>query len=144
MAFRTLVSESLLTVNGGNASQFKLDVVNETEHNIVLGKRTCLGRIELVRSVTPMDVRFKTFPGENKENQNEESKSNSELFDSVKVNVDVTSSVSDQDTAGSKDHDFSEIDFDGLKTIENRPSKCKEKKVIHLQYQLMTLLLHLT
>ena len=53
--------------------------MNETEHDIVLGKRTCFGRTELVRAVTQMDVRFKPFPEENKENQNEESKSNSEL-----------------------------------------------------------------
>ena len=50
----------------GNSCQFKLDVVNETEHDIVLGKRTCLGRLELVRSVTPMDVHFKPFPGKTK------------------------------------------------------------------------------
>ena len=67
-----------------------------------------------MHSVTPMDVHFKPFPGENKENQNEESKSNSELSDSVKVHVDETSSVPDQDMAGSKDLDFSEIGFDGL------------------------------
>ena len=54
------------------------------------------------------------FQGENKENQNEESKSNSELPDSVKVIVHETSSVPDQDTVDSKDLDFSEIDFDGL------------------------------
>ena len=108
------VSETLLTVKGGNSCQFKLDVVNETDHDIVLGKHTCLGRLELVRSVTPMDVHFKPFPGENKENQNEESKSNSELPDSVRVKVDETSSVPDQDTVDSKDLDFSEIDFDGL------------------------------
>ena len=98
----------------GNSCQFKLDVVNETEHDIVLGKRTCLGRLELVRSVTPMDVHFKPFPGENKENQNEESRSNSKLPDSMKVKVDETSSVPYQDMVDSKDLDFSEIDFDGL------------------------------
>ena len=81
-------------MKGGNSCQVKLDVVNETEHNIVPGKCTCLGRLELVRSVTPMDVHFKPFPGEDKENQKEESISNSELPDSVKVNVDETSSVS--------------------------------------------------
>ena len=108
------VSETLLTVKGGNSCQFKLDVVNETEHDIVLGKRTCLGRLELVRSVTPVDIHFKPFPGENKENQNEESKSNLELPDSVRVKVDKTSSVPDQDTVDSIDLDFSEIDFDGL------------------------------
>ena len=32
------VSETLLTEKGGNSCQFKLDVVNETEHDIVLGK----------------------------------------------------------------------------------------------------------
>ena len=87
---------------GGNSCQFKLDVVNETEHDIVLGKRKCLGRLELVHSVTPMDVHFKPFPGENKENQNEESKSNLELPDSVKVKVDETSSVPDQDMVDPK------------------------------------------
>ena len=74
-----------------------------------------------MRSVTPMDVHFKPFPEENTENQNKESKSNSELPDSVKVKVDETTSVPDQDTVGSKDLDFSEIDFseidfDGLTT----------------------------
>ena len=37
-----------------------------------------------------------------------------ELPDSVRVKVDKTSSVPDQDTVDSKDLDFSEIDFDGL------------------------------
>ena len=101
-------------MKGGNSCQFKLDVVNETEHDIVLGKRTCLGRLELVLSVTPMDVHFKPFPGENKENRNEESKSNSELPYSAKIKVDETSNVPDQDMADSKDLDFSEIDFDEL------------------------------
>ena len=80
-------------MKGGNSCQFKLDVVNETDHDIVLGKHTCLGRIELVHSIAPTDVHFKPFPEENKENQNEEneeSKSTSELSDSVKVNVDET------------------------------------------------------
>ena len=36
----------------------------------------------------------------------------------MKVNADETSSVPDQDTAGSKDLDFSEIDFDGLTADE--------------------------
>ena len=103
-------------MKGGNSCQFKLDVVNETEHDIVLGKRTCLGRLELVRSVTPMDVHFKLFPGGNKENQNEESKSNSKLPDSVKGKVDETSSVPDQNMVDSKDLDFIEIDFYGLIT----------------------------
>ena len=53
-------------MKGGNSCQFKLDLVNETEHDIVIGKRTCLERIELVRSVTPMDVHFKPFPGRTK------------------------------------------------------------------------------
>ena len=67
-----------------------------------------------MRSVTSMDLHFKPFPEENKENQNEETKSNLELPGSVKVKIDETSSVPYQDTVDSKDLDFSEIDFDGL------------------------------
>ena len=40
------VWETLLTVKGGgNSCQFNLDVVNETEHEFVLGKGTCLGEL---------------------------------------------------------------------------------------------------
>ena len=63
----------------------------------------------LVGAFTPMDVRFKPFPEENKENQNEESKSHSELSDSVKVNADETSSVPEQHAVGAQN-----LDFDGL------------------------------
>ena len=37
-------------------------MTNITKHDILLPKRTVLGRIELVQSVTPMEVQFKEWP----------------------------------------------------------------------------------
>ena len=45
----------------GKSSQIELKVLNTTRHNIVLPKRTVLGRVQLVQSVTPVEVKFKEW-----------------------------------------------------------------------------------
>ena len=53
------VSETLLTVKKGKSSQIDIDITNNTNHDIVLRGRTLLGRLQLVQSVTPVEVKLK-------------------------------------------------------------------------------------
>ena len=59
-----VIPEKLLTVKQGKSCQIELEVLNTTRHNIVLPKRTVLGRVQLVQSVTPVEVKFKEWPKE--------------------------------------------------------------------------------
>ena len=53
------VTESVLTVKKGNAHTLKLKVVNETNHDIMLPGRTPMGKLEMIRSVTPASIHHK-------------------------------------------------------------------------------------
>ena len=59
-----VIPEKLITVKQGKSSQIELEVRNTTRHNIVLPKRTVLGRVQLVQSVTPVEVKFTEWPKE--------------------------------------------------------------------------------
>ncbi|PFX20363.1 hypothetical protein AWC38_SpisGene15194 [Stylophora pistillata] len=52
-------SKTLLTVKKGKSSQVDIDITNNTIHGIVLRGRTLLGRLQLVQSVTPVEVKTK-------------------------------------------------------------------------------------
>ena len=54
-----VVLESLFSLTPGKTSVVKFQVQNITKHDIVLPKHTVLGRIQLVQSVTPLDVKLK-------------------------------------------------------------------------------------
>ena len=53
------VHESLRTVKEGDATILSINVTNNTNHDIALPGRVVLGRLQFVRSVTPVEVRFK-------------------------------------------------------------------------------------
>ena len=53
------ISETLLTVKRGKSSQVDIEITNNTNHAIVLPGRTLLGRLQLVQSVTPVEVKVK-------------------------------------------------------------------------------------
>ena len=53
-----MVHEALTTVNDGNTSIIDVQVTNNTDHNIILPGRTVLGRLQLVRSITLVEVRL--------------------------------------------------------------------------------------
>ena len=55
------MSETLLRIKGGSSNQIKLEVRNDSNHDIVLKNRTLVGRLELVHSITPVDVKCKPF-----------------------------------------------------------------------------------
>ena len=54
-----IVSEALYTIKTGKSSTAKIDVENVSQLDIILPKRTSLGRIQLVQSITPLDVKLK-------------------------------------------------------------------------------------
>ena len=53
----------------GDATILSINVTNNTNHDIALPGKVVLGRLQLVRSVTPVEVRFKdpVTPTPNKE-----------------------------------------------------------------------------
>ena len=53
------VHEALITVKQGKSSIIDIPVSNTTHHDIVLPGRVVLGHIQLVRSVTPLEVKLK-------------------------------------------------------------------------------------
>ena len=56
-----MTPENLLAGKQGKSSQIETHVTNTTKHDILLPNRTVLGRIELVQSVTPVEVKFKEW-----------------------------------------------------------------------------------
>lgn len=53
------ISETLVTLQRGNSSRIDIDVYNNTKHDITLKGRTVLGQLQLVTSVTPLEVQLK-------------------------------------------------------------------------------------
>ena len=53
------VPETVATLRGGTSSRIRIQVKNTTDHDITLKKKTMLGKLELVKSVTPLEVRKK-------------------------------------------------------------------------------------
>jgi len=53
------VPETSVTLRGGASSHIRIQVKNTTDHDITLKNRTMLGKLELVKSVTPLEVKKK-------------------------------------------------------------------------------------
>ena len=56
------MEERLYSLQRGWSFKIKIEIYNSTAHPITLNRRTPLGRIELVKSVTPFDVSFQSRP----------------------------------------------------------------------------------
>ncbi len=52
------IHETLTTIKQGKSSIIDVPVTNTTDHDIVLPKRLLLGRLQLVRSVSPLEVKL--------------------------------------------------------------------------------------
>ena len=55
---RLELKESVLSLKQGSASRVRIHVQNITDHDITLRHHTPLGRLEMVRSVTPVEVKL--------------------------------------------------------------------------------------
>ncbi|XP_028517114.1 uncharacterized protein LOC110246493 [Exaiptasia diaphana] len=51
------VEQTVLTLRGGKSSNIGVQITNTTRHDIILPGRSVIGRLNLVRSVTPVDVK---------------------------------------------------------------------------------------
>lgn len=58
------MSETLVQLQSGTTCRVKIEVTNETNHDIVLKGKTVIGRLQLVGSVTPIDVRLQDTTGQ--------------------------------------------------------------------------------
>ena len=56
------ISETLVSIPGGNSCHLSIQAENITDHEIVIKNRTGLGRLELERSVTPYKLKEKELP----------------------------------------------------------------------------------
>ena len=54
-----IMQDTLLPLKPGKSSRIKIKVINTTNHNIILPDRTPHGRLQLVQSVTQVEVKFK-------------------------------------------------------------------------------------
>ena len=74
------ITESLFNLKRGSSHQLNLEVHNVTNQDIVLPRRTPLGSLQLVKSVTPIEVVRKDLPKNEPQNESSTkmSKDNSE------------------------------------------------------------------
>ena len=56
------LSEQLLSLPRGLPRKVNIEVHNPTRHDIILGRRTPLGSLHLVQSITPLEVQRKDLP----------------------------------------------------------------------------------
>ena len=61
------VHETVTTVKQGSTSQVKIYVTNTTNHDIVVRKHTVLGSLQLIRSITPVEVKLAEKSSKEKE-----------------------------------------------------------------------------
>ena len=53
-----IIQETLVALKPGKSNVIKVEVINSTEHDITLRNHTPIGRLELVQSVTPVEVKL--------------------------------------------------------------------------------------
>ena len=73
------VHESLLTLKKRNCSRISLQIVNKSNHDIILKNRSLLGSLHQIRSVTPVDLKFREFDRPDEDHENNQVKENPEL-----------------------------------------------------------------
>ena len=54
-----LVQETLLSLKPGKSSRIKIEVINTTNHDIILPNGTPLSQLQLAQSITPVQVKLK-------------------------------------------------------------------------------------
>ena len=72
------VHESFLTLKKGNCSRINLQIVNKSNHDIILKNRSLLGSLHQIRSVTPVDLKFREFDRPDEDHESNQVKENSE------------------------------------------------------------------
>ena len=111
------VQEALVTIKQGKSSIIDIPVTNTTQHDIVLPNRVILGRLQLVRSVTPLEVKLK------------EDDSDVQVKSVLKQQEKMSKK---QLSTGSSDCRIPEVDLSGL-TNEKKRLRCYGRRRALLQ-----------
>ena len=101
------ISEELLTIPRGSSCRIRINVSNTSNHDITLNKRTTLGTLQLVKSVTPHEVRLKNFDSCESEAVNSvysEARKNSTESPTVQEEMQTSNST------GNGDHNYNPVD----------------------------------
>ena len=96
-----IVQETLLSLKPGKSSRIKIEAINTTNQDIILPNRTPLGRLQLVQSVTPVEVKLKK-------------KVESPLGESSVLEANTTSPTSRPETTSSLPKHLVDISLEGL------------------------------
>ena len=115
------LKESVLSLKQGSASRVRIHVQNITDHDITLRHHTPLGRLEMVRSVTPVEVKLQepqtqTTEQNSKQNQKQDQTGETETSKETDSNKNSTSISTASNTT---DPWIPDIDLRGL-TIEQK------------------------
>ena len=91
------VAEAVMTLKNGSTQTFNLQVVNATDHDIVLPGKSLLGSLEHILSVTPVDEKHVKFTAdEAKQDENSSKSLETEplpVSDNVKLSLPVSDNV---------------------------------------------------
>ena len=101
------VTEVVLNLKGGSCQLFNLQIVNSTDHDILLPGRTQLGSMQLVCSITPADVKIRDIDSLE---SNVDKPAETKNVTPNKVPPETT--VSDQDQAVIDQTDLSDLTSD--------------------------------
>ena len=108
------VHQTLLSISP-QSSRIHLQIFNSSNHDIFLPNRTELGRLELVRTVTPLEVNFKGFSQNNFSDDTASTSDSVSHMPDVSVNTLNMKSVSQAKTTDQQDI-ISQIDLSHLTT----------------------------
>ena len=99
------INETLATICKGKSFRINIEIYNSADHPILHNGRTVLGRVELVKSITPFEVQLQ---GESRSHGKAKVKT-----DSASVSVDVKEGIADK--VKEENNDFlSQFDLSSL------------------------------
>ena len=83
------INETLLTVKKGKASFISIPIHNHSKHDVILNGRTIIGNLQMIKSVTPIPVKFKPLSEKNDLNPEKLNKNNDSNGKSLNENNDL-------------------------------------------------------
>ena len=116
------LNETLLTLKRGPSSQIGIEVSNTTGHDIKLRNRTVSGSLQMVRSVTPVEVQLRPTSKETVTENNTSTES-----DDTKT---VTSEISSVDEKGKETSSDSKISENKVPNVTLGDNLSEEQKIL--------------
>lgn len=84
-----IVQETLTSIKKGKSTILELQISNSTKHDITLPKRRVLGRLQLVRSATAVDVKLQESKDTTQEDKGKETKTKCDVSSSRSATPEV-------------------------------------------------------